>query len=57
MVKQMNKSILKTILREIKKSAGRFISIMCIIALGVGFYSGLKIARADMLKTGNDFYS
>ena len=57
MVKQMNKSILKTLLREIKKSAGRFISIMCIIALGVGFYSGLKVARADMLKTGNDFYS
>lgn len=57
MVKHMNRSILKTILREIKKSAGRFISIMCIIALGVGFFSGLKIARSDMLKTANDFYS
>ena len=57
MVRQMNKSILKTILREIKKSAGRFISIMCIIALGVGFFSGLKITRADMLKTGTDYYS
>lgn len=53
----MNKSILKTVLREIKKSAGRFISIMCIIALGVGFFSGLKVARPDMLKTANDYYS
>lgn len=51
----MNKSILKTIFREIRKSAGRFISIMCIIALGVGFFSGLKIVKDDMVKTGDDF--
>lgn len=51
----MNKSMLKTTFREIKHSFGRFISIMCIVALGVGFFAGLKTARPDMIKTATDY--
>ena len=33
----------RTTFREIKNTFGRFAAIMAIIALGVGFFSGLKI--------------
>lgn len=51
----MNKTIIKTTLREIRKSLGRFISILCIIALGAGFFAGLKSSRGDMVKTADIF--
>lgn len=52
----MNKTLLKTALREIKHSFGRFVSITCIIALGVGFYSGLNVMLEDMTDTADNFY-
>lgn len=45
----------KATLREIKKSLGRYIAIMAIVALGVGFFSGLRIARSDMVSTADDY--
>ena len=43
--------IRKSTFREIKSSMGRFLSIMAIIGLGVGFFAGLKIAKQAMVAT------
>ncbi len=47
----------KNNLREIKKTRGRFIAIMAIIALGVGFFSGLKITKTAMLNIADEYIS
>lgn len=49
------KAINKNIVREIKGSFSRFIAIFAIIALGVGFFSGLRVTRSAMLKTGDRY--
>lgn len=56
----MKKTFLKNLLRDIKKSIPRFLSIVIIIALGVAFYGGVRAASPDMkisidnyLKTNN----
>lgn len=41
----------KSTLREIKSSIERYVAILAIIALGVGFFSGLKVTKASMLST------
>lgn len=41
----------KTTLREIKQSLGRYLAILAIVALGVGFFAGLKAARPAMVAT------
>ncbi len=45
----------RTTFREIKNTFGRFAAIMAIIALGVGFFSGLKMTKPDMVNTISDF--
>lgn len=52
----MNNPLIKDIVRDIKKSLGRFLSITAIIALGVAFFSGVKIAPEDMKKTADKYY-
>ncbi len=42
-------------LREIKSTFGRFFAIMAIIALGVGFFSGVKITTPAMVNTVGGF--
>ena len=37
--------------REIKKSSGRFVSILFIVALGVAFFSGIRASEPDMRVT------
>ena len=49
-------SLKKDIFRDIKGSLGRFIAIVAIIALGVAFFSGLKIAPEDMKLTADAYY-
>lgn len=50
------KSMMKrTTLREIKGSFGRFFAIFAIIALGVGFFAGLKNTTPTMFKTVNNY--
>ena len=51
----MTKSLLKTALREIRSSFGRFIAILAIVALGVGFFAGLVVSEEAMLKTGDTY--
>ncbi|MGO1469781.1 MAG: FtsX-like permease family protein [Tissierella sp.] len=50
------KSLIKDIFRDIKGSFGRFISIVAIIALGVAFFSGLKMAPEDMKLTADKYF-
>ena len=42
-------------LREIKHSLGRYIAILAIVALGVGFFSGLKVSKTSMVNTGDAY--
>ena len=43
-------------IRTIKKSFGRFLSIVAIVALGVAFYSGIKATAPDMQITADNYY-
>ena len=45
----------KTILRSIKLTLPRFIAIFAIIALGVGFFSGLKVTTPSFVRTADGF--
>ncbi len=45
----------RSIFREIKNSFGRYVAILAIVALGVGFFSGLKVSKEAMLSTGDDY--
>ena len=49
---RMNRTFIKTTARTIKNSLGRYLAILFIIALGVGFFSGLKVCRNAMVATG-----
>lgn len=50
------KSVMKkAAVREIKNSFGRYFAILAIIALGVGFFSGVRITTPAMLNTINSF--
>ncbi len=51
----MRSAMWKTIVREIKNTLGRYLAIMAIVALGVGFFVGLKITRPVMIVTVADF--
>lgn len=52
----MGRSYIKMILREFKKSFGRFAAIFGIVALGVGFLSGLLITTPDMNNSVDKYY-
>lgn len=43
--------------REIKHTFARYLAIFAIIALGVGFFSGLTVTRKAMILTCNDYVS
>ena len=51
------KAYSKSILREIKSSKARFISILVIILLGVAFYSGIKASGPNMKAAIENFYN
>ena len=53
----MKNAMRKTTFREIKNSFSRWIAILAICALGVGFFTGLKICKEDFLLTGSQFLS
>ena len=52
----MKKALLKNSFKEIKKSYKRFISILLIALLGVGFFAGLRAASPDMVDTIDKYY-
>ena len=45
----------KLTMREIRKSLGRFLAIAAIVALGVGFFCGLRLTKTAMLYTLDDY--
>lgn len=50
------KSFFKDLRRSIFKTRARFLSIMAIIALGVGFFAGINATQPDMLLSANKYY-
>lgn len=51
----MNKGMIKSTFREIKTSFGRYMAMLLIVALGIGFFAGLKVAYRLMLDSA-DYY-
>lgn len=47
--------LVRSTLREIRTSIARYLAIFAITALGVGFFSGLRICRADMTETADRY--
>ena len=47
--------MVKSTFREIKSSFGRYLAMLLIIALGVGFFSGLKVAYELMIYTADSY--
>ncbi len=47
--------MVKSTLREIRTSLTRYLAIFAIVALGVGFFSGLKDCKASMVKTASEY--
>ncbi len=47
--------IQKSTFREIRSSFGRFMAIFAIVALGVGFFAGLTVAKSAMMLTVKDY--
>lgn len=52
----MTKALLKNTFRDIKNTKARFISIMAIIALGVGFFAGIKSTSPSMYHLAETYY-
>lgn len=52
----MKQAFLKNTLREIINTKARFFSIMAIIALGVGFFAGIKATSPSMYNLAEQYY-
>lgn len=52
----MPATYLKDIFREIKISLGRFLSILCIVAIGVAFFAGIKASAPDMENSADTYF-
>ncbi len=50
------KLLLKESLKKIKLTFGRFLSVFFIVALGVGFFAGIRNTSDDMLYTASSYY-
>ena len=47
----------RDVFREIRKSLGRYFSIMLIVALGCGFFSGIKATMPDMVDSAKEYFA
>lgn len=52
----MPATYLKDIFREIKISLGRFLSILCIVSIGVAFFAGIKASAPDMKNSADTYF-
>lgn len=52
----MKKALLKDSVKEIKNTYKRFISILLMAFLGVGFFAGMRAASPDMVDTIDQYY-
>ena len=53
---KVKKALLKDTFKEIKKSYKRFISILLMALLGVGFFAGLRASSPDMVDSIDTYY-
>ena len=53
----MKKALFKDSIREIKYTYKRFISILLMAFLGVGFFAGLRASSPDMVDTIDTYYN
>lgn len=53
---KIKKALLKDTFKEIKKSYKRFISILLMALLGVGFFAGLRATSPDMVNSIDTYY-
>lgn len=53
----MKSALIKDSLRRIRNTVGRFFAIMAIVAIGCGFFAGVKVTSPDMKKTADKYYS
>ena len=52
----MGKSVIKDIIREIRKSFGRFLAIFAIVAIGVAFFAGVTASSSDMRNSADSYF-
>ncbi len=52
----MKKALMKDSIKEIKNTYKRFLSILLMAFLGVGFFAGIKATSPDMVNTIDKFY-
>ena len=52
----MTRALFKNTLREIWNTKARFLSILAIIALGVGFFAGIKATPPSMYRLAEEYY-
>ncbi len=52
----MKNALFKDSFRELKRTLGRFLSIFAIVALGTGFFAGIKATSPDMWHTADRYY-
>lgn len=50
------KLLYKNILIKIKKSFGRYVSLLIIILVGVGFFAGIQASSPDIIASVDDYY-
>ena len=50
------KALLHDILVEIRRTHNRYLSILCIVLLGVGFFAGIKSTCPDMKETAQQYF-
>jgi len=55
-MKKTKKATRKDFYMEIRKSRGRFLSILFIVTLGVAFFSGIRASEPDMRLTGDAYF-
>lgn len=46
----------KNTFKKIKRSLGRYLSLMLIVMVGVGFYAGIQVSVPDIRSTAQDYY-
>ena len=51
------RALVKSTVREIRSSLGRYLAIFAIIALGVGFFAGLRLCRPTLASSAETYYN
>lgn len=50
------KMLYRNTLKKIKKSLGRYVSLLIIVMIGVGFFAGIQATAPDMIAVADNYY-